>query len=145
MFHNQGQCGCVDCSVVIIYTVILFKSVCRISQATGLRSCSIVSEDISNCLYRLSCVCISVRSSNLCIGGKTPKTSAIAKCSVDRQRHVGKGDNCGHNDDRFNQNGKKSNKSKQREFNNNNNSIYLYSAISPELKFCSEALVTTLA
>ena len=29
--------------------------------------------------------------------------------------------------------------------NNNNNSIYLYSAISPELKFCSEALVTTLA
>ena len=27
----------------------------------------------------------------------------------------------------------------------NNNSIYLYSAISPELKFCSEALVTTLA
>ena len=29
--------------------------------------------------------------------------------------------------------------------NNNNNSNYLYSAISPELKFCSEALVTTLA
>ena len=29
--------------------------------------------------------------------------------------------------------------------NNNNNSIYLYSTISPELKFCSEALVTTLA
>ena len=29
--------------------------------------------------------------------------------------------------------------------NNNNNSIYLYSAISPELQFCSEALVTTLA
>ena len=29
--------------------------------------------------------------------------------------------------------------------NNNNNSIYLYSAIYPELKFCSEALVTTLA
>ena len=28
---------------------------------------------------------------------------------------------------------------------NNNNTIYLYSAISPELKFCSEALVTTLA
>ena len=29
--------------------------------------------------------------------------------------------------------------------NNNNNSIYLYSTISPELQFCSEALVTTLA
>ena len=28
---------------------------------------------------------------------------------------------------------------------NNNNSIYLYSAIYPELKFCSEALVTRLA
>ena len=30
-------------------------------------------------------------------------------------------------------------------YNNNNNSIYLYIAISPELKCCSEALVTTLA
>ena len=28
--------------------------------------------------------------------------------------------------------------------NNNYNSIYLYGAISPELKFCSESLVTTL-
>ena len=29
--------------------------------------------------------------------------------------------------------------------NNSNNSIYLYSAISPEIKFCSEALITTVA
>ena len=29
--------------------------------------------------------------------------------------------------------------------NNNNNSIYLYSAIYPELKSCSEALITTSA
>ena len=29
--------------------------------------------------------------------------------------------------------------------NNNKNSIYLYSAIYPELKFCSEALITTSA
>ena len=29
--------------------------------------------------------------------------------------------------------------------NNNNNSIYLHSAIYPELKFCSEALITTSA
>ena len=30
-------------------------------------------------------------------------------------------------------------------YNNDNNSIYLYSAVYPELKFCSEALITTSA
>ena len=42
-------------------------------------------------------------------------------------------------------NNNNNNNSNNNNNNNNNNSIYLYSTISPELQFCSEALVTTLA
>ena len=38
----------------ILYIIILLKSVCRCSLSTGHSSCSIVSEDLLNCLYRLS-------------------------------------------------------------------------------------------
>ena len=48
--------------IIIIYTIILLKSVrpsvrpsvCRCSQTAGRNSCSIVSGDVSNCLYRLT-------------------------------------------------------------------------------------------
>ena len=65
----------------IIYTIILFKSVCmyvcRCSQTAGRNSCSIVSGDVSNCSYRLTVhpVTSSHLSSTLFYMRKTLKTS----------------------------------------------------------------------
>ena len=39
---------------ILIYTIILLKSVCRCSQTAGRNSCSIVSGNVSNHSYRLT-------------------------------------------------------------------------------------------
>ena len=40
--------------IVVIYTIILIKSVWRRSQTAGRNYCTIVSGDVSNCSYRLT-------------------------------------------------------------------------------------------
>ena len=63
-----------------IYTIILFKCVCRCAQTAVRNSCSIISVDVSNCSHRLKehhlTSLVSVRRSNLFIRKKHPKTIA---------------------------------------------------------------------
>ena len=59
--------------ITVIYTMILLKSVCQLSQTAGRNSCSIDSGDVSNCSYRLTVH--PVTSSRLSSGYHAPMKS----------------------------------------------------------------------
>ena len=77
-------------SCCAIYTIILLKSVCRCSQTAGRNSCSIVSGNVYNCLYRLTVYPVPssrLNSAKLFDTRKTSKTIRVRLSKSSRNFH----------------------------------------------------------